>query len=207
MKLLCPTFCDPVDCSLPGPSVLGIFQARVLEWVAISFSRGFSQPRDRTQVSCIAGRIFTVWATREALLSICCYTITGALSICFHGQLVCWYLLTSPHSCPRNCPIHLELRNNREMRDNRTWCFYTSYSSFCLQLSFLIVPFPEAFSEHLYKIEALPSMLPFFPLFLSVCLSIIYLFVCCIPVKVYDPWWWFLYVVINPIFRTLPDAK
>ena len=51
-----------MDCSLPGSSILGIFQARVLEWVAISSSRGSSQPRDRTQVSCIAGRRFTVWA-------------------------------------------------------------------------------------------------------------------------------------------------
>ena len=45
----CPTLCDPVDCSLPGSSVHGILQARILEWVAISFSRGFSQPRDRTR--------------------------------------------------------------------------------------------------------------------------------------------------------------
>ena len=47
-----------MDCSLPGSSVHGIFQARILEWVAISFSRGSSQPRDRTQVSCIVGRRF-----------------------------------------------------------------------------------------------------------------------------------------------------
>ena len=63
---LCLTLRDPMDCSLPGFSVHGIFQARVLEWVAISFSRGSFRPRDRTQVSCIAGRCFTVWATREA---------------------------------------------------------------------------------------------------------------------------------------------
>ena len=55
-----PTLCDPMDCSPPGFSVHGIFQARVLEWVAISFSRGSSPPRDRTLVSCIAGRCFTV---------------------------------------------------------------------------------------------------------------------------------------------------
>ena len=59
----CPTLCDPMDCSLPGSSVHGIFQARVLEWVAISFSRGSSQPRDWTRVSRFAGRRFTVWAT------------------------------------------------------------------------------------------------------------------------------------------------
>ena len=62
---LCPTLCDPMDCSLPGSSVHGISQARVLEWVAISFSRGPSRPRDRTQVSRIVGRRFTLWATRE----------------------------------------------------------------------------------------------------------------------------------------------
>ena len=55
----CPTLCDPMDCSLPGSSVLGIFQAIVLEWIAISFSRGSSQPRDRTRVFCIVDRCFT----------------------------------------------------------------------------------------------------------------------------------------------------
>ena len=55
----CPTLCDPVDCSPPGSSIHGILQARILDWVAISFSRGSSRPRDRTQVSCIAGRFFS----------------------------------------------------------------------------------------------------------------------------------------------------
>ena len=59
---LCPTLCDPMDCSLPGFSVYGIFQARVLEWVAISFSKGSSRPRDWIRVSGIAGRCFTLWA-------------------------------------------------------------------------------------------------------------------------------------------------
>ena len=110
----CLTLSDPIDCSLPGSSIHGIFQARVLGWVTIafsgiyyecifshvqlfatpwtvarqaplsmgfskqeywsgvsmSFSRGSSRPRDRTQVSRIAGRRFTLWATREALLSV-----------------------------------------------------------------------------------------------------------------------------------------
>ena len=61
----CLTLCDPMDCSLPGSSVHGIFQATVLEWIAISLCRGSSQPRDRTWVSCILDRRFTVWATRE----------------------------------------------------------------------------------------------------------------------------------------------
>ena len=58
--------CDPMDCSPPGSSIHEILQARILEQVAISFSRGSSQPRDWTQVSCVAGRFFTLWATREA---------------------------------------------------------------------------------------------------------------------------------------------
>ena len=52
---LCLTLCDPVDCSPPGSSVHGILQARILEWVAVPFSRKSSQPRGRTQVSHIAG--------------------------------------------------------------------------------------------------------------------------------------------------------
>ena len=75
------TLCDPVGCNPPGSSVHGILQARILEWVAISFSISFSsglpfpslpfpssRPRDQTQVSRIAGRRFNLWATREAPL-------------------------------------------------------------------------------------------------------------------------------------------
>ena len=60
------TLCKPMDCNLPASSTHGIFQVRTLEWAAISFSRGSSWPRDRTQVSCTAGRLLTIWATREA---------------------------------------------------------------------------------------------------------------------------------------------
>ena len=74
----CPTLCDPMDCSLSGSSVHGIFQARVLEWVAVSFSTGSSQPRDRTQVSRIAGRHFTVWATMEVLFPQKIYWVTSS---------------------------------------------------------------------------------------------------------------------------------
>ena len=56
-----------MDCSPTGSSVHGILQARVLEWVAISFSRGSSRPRDRTCISHIVGRCFTIWATKEVL--------------------------------------------------------------------------------------------------------------------------------------------
>ena len=60
------TLCNPVDCSLPDSPVHGILEARLLEWVAIRFSRGSSWPRDRTWVSCIARKYFTIWGTRQA---------------------------------------------------------------------------------------------------------------------------------------------
>ena len=61
----CPTLCDPMDCSLPGSSVLGIFQARTLEWLAIAFSRGCPQPRNWSRVSHSADTVFTIWASRQ----------------------------------------------------------------------------------------------------------------------------------------------
>ena len=65
---LCLTLCDPMDFNLPGSPIHGILQARILEWVTIPFSRGSSQPRDWTQASRMAGRFFTVWATRKSWL-------------------------------------------------------------------------------------------------------------------------------------------
>ena len=62
---LCPTLFNPMNCSLPGSFVHGILQTRILEWDAIFFSRGSSWPRDRAWVSYIAGRFFTIWATRK----------------------------------------------------------------------------------------------------------------------------------------------
>ena len=66
----CPTLCEPKDCSPQGSSVHGILQARILEWVVIPFSRGSSEPWDPIWVSWIAGRFFTIKATREILISI-----------------------------------------------------------------------------------------------------------------------------------------
>ena len=69
MKVLvtqsCPTLCNPMDCSPPGSSVGGILQAGILEWVAIPISRGSPKLRDWIHGSYIAGRFFTVWATRK----------------------------------------------------------------------------------------------------------------------------------------------
>ena len=61
----CPTLRNSMDCTPPGSSVHGILQARILKWVAIPFSRGSPQPRGQAQVSCIADRFFTIWATKE----------------------------------------------------------------------------------------------------------------------------------------------
>ena len=65
---VCPTLCDPMDCSPPGSSVHGILQAGTLEWVAMPSSRGSSQPRDWTWVSCIAGGFFTTMPSGKPLV-------------------------------------------------------------------------------------------------------------------------------------------
>ena len=87
----CLTLFDPMDCSLPGSFVHGIFQARVLEWVVISFSRRSSLPRDWTQVSCIVGRRFTIWATREARVTWGTWLCRSSQAAIFFG-----FLLLSP---------------------------------------------------------------------------------------------------------------
>ena len=63
----CPTLWDPMDCSPPGPLSMRILWARILEWVAMPSFRESSEPRDWTLISCISGRFFTIWATREAV--------------------------------------------------------------------------------------------------------------------------------------------
>ena len=78
----CLTVCDPMDRSLPGSSAHGILQATVLEWAAISFSRGSFWPRDGTQASRIAGRYFTVWATRE----LCICSFSKCVHVCVFTQ-------------------------------------------------------------------------------------------------------------------------
>ena len=70
---LCLTLCDPMDCSPPGSSICRILQARILEWIAIPFSKRSSWPRDQTHVSCVADRFFTACHTREAHSLCLCY--------------------------------------------------------------------------------------------------------------------------------------
>ena len=79
-----------MDCSLPGSSIHRIFQTRVLEWVATSFSRGSSQPRDQTRVFCITGRFFTIWATRKALHCVYFCSNAYAMSCCAYSLSCVW---------------------------------------------------------------------------------------------------------------------
>ena len=79
-SLSCLWLWDLMDCSLPGSSAHWILQARILQWVAIPFSSGSSQPKDRTQVSHIAGGFFVVWATREATETTVLSTKAGSCS-------------------------------------------------------------------------------------------------------------------------------
>ena len=80
----CPTLCNPMDCSLPGSSVHGILQARILEWVAVSSCRRSSQPRDGTCVSyiCIGRLVLYCWATREAHIIAYFVLILTEIDVC-----------------------------------------------------------------------------------------------------------------------------
>ena len=105
----CPTLCNPVNCSLPGSSVHRIFQARVLEWVVLSFSRGSSQPRDQTWVPHIAGRRFTIWATREAKsdwIVVCNFTLYVGISWMSQLHLVFETMNFKYQLCKTNCSRH-----------------------------------------------------------------------------------------------------
>ena len=93
---LCPTLCDPMDCSPPGSSTRGILQARIPEWVAIPLFRASSQTRDQARVSHIADRFFTISAIREAPIICISKSIRGnfycvsllSLLLCFTTQLL-----------------------------------------------------------------------------------------------------------------------
>ena len=89
----CLILCDPTNCSPPGFSFHGILQARILEWIAVPFSRGSSWPRNRTLASCIAGRFFTVWEDVRRFYANTMPCDRRALSICgFWYPLGSWTL-------------------------------------------------------------------------------------------------------------------
>ena len=117
---------QPIDCSPQGTSVHGILQARILEWVAISFSRGSSRPRDRTQVSRIAGRRFILWVTREArkVLNLHCeisknrekFPISSHPILSFNHQI----LLNDFHVL---ITVFFWWRTNMQISKSLTWMF------------------------------------------------------------------------------------
>ena len=100
----CPTLCDPVFCGWPGSSVCGILQARILEWVAIPFCTRSSWPRAQTCFSCIEGRFFTIWTTREIpqiskqdpkSLSCCCQVIKQSFDKASNNTWNTWFFAFS----------------------------------------------------------------------------------------------------------------
>ena len=113
----CPTLCTPIDCSQPGPSAHGIFQAITVKWVAMPSSRGSSKPRGRTQVSCTAGRFITTSTTWEApyqgwsgmLVTQSCLTVCSPMDcsspgFSVHGilqaRILEWVVIPSPGDLP-----------------------------------------------------------------------------------------------------------
>ena len=106
----CPAVWDPMDCSPQDSSVDGILQARILEWVTIPFSRGSSWPRDRIQVSCMAGRFFINWATIEPHLS-ALHTLIHLIlfsSVQF-SRSVCLTLCDPMNHSTPGLPVHHQL--------------------------------------------------------------------------------------------------
>ena len=118
--LSCPTLCDPMDYNLPGFSVHGIFQARILEWVAVPISRGSSQPRDRTRVSHIVGRFFTIWViidnyyiNKNPFLKSVKWTGSLWPALSHHslswGMHVCVHIHTHSYLCTKRFPLLLPI--------------------------------------------------------------------------------------------------
>ena len=117
----CLTLCDPMDYSPPGSSVHGILQARVPEWVAISFSRGSSWPRDQTWVSCIARGFFTIWAKGHLQKPTANSTLNGKiLKAFFLRSEIRWGCLLSPHVLE---VLAKELGNERDVKLSQITCF------------------------------------------------------------------------------------
>ena len=103
--------CNPMDCSLPGSSVHGILQTRVLEWVAISFTKGSSWPMDQTHISCISSCANPVWESEYRFTDhpVTCQPTLGSLNILnefntrlvyFCGEALVWFVIFLTLSCP-----------------------------------------------------------------------------------------------------------
>ena len=129
---LCPVLHGPMGSSPTDSSVHGILQAKIMEWVAILFPKGSSQPRDQTQVSCIAGRFFTIWVIRENYLGI---SNLGILRCCLRDRIA-------------------ELDRVVVQSLSAVWFFVTPWTSACQpSLSFTI-------SWSLLNLMSIESMMP-----------------------------------------------
>ena len=114
MLQLCPTLCNPMDCSPPGSSVHGILQARILEWVAVPSSRGPSQSRDWTRVSyvsCIGRQVLYHWCHLSSVSSVAqsCPTLCDPMHCSTSGFSVHHQLLEFTDSCPLSQWCHLTI--------------------------------------------------------------------------------------------------
>ena len=144
----CPTLCDAMDCSPVGSSVHGILQERILEWVSISFSKGSSQPRNWTQVSCIAGRFFTNWAMREACIHTHTHTHTHIYIKSCLCLLLCFKLSTIFYSSEDKVQNSLLLFSHSVVSNS-----VTPWTAACqASLSFTI-------SQSLLKLMSIESMM------------------------------------------------
>ena len=109
-----------MDCSLPGSSIYGILQARVLEWVAMPFSRGSSQPRDQTHVSCIGRWILYHRATREAPLPLLIFNTAARVLLLKHPLDHVPPLLKTLPDCPISCRVKSSLYPSLHAQDDLT---------------------------------------------------------------------------------------
>ena len=132
-------FVSPPDCSPPGSSVHGSLQARILMWFAIPFSRASSWPRDQTQVSCIAGRFFTIWATSEALGSIIPSLVLSLQGVLFVLDPLHFYiyfrdslsiLTTSSHSKKKKKVIEVLIECLESVINSKKTSILFSFSQF-----------------------------------------------------------------------------
>ena len=105
-------FWDPMDRSLPGSSVYGILWARILEWVAMASSRVSFRPRDQTQVSRIAGRFFTIWATWEAPLFL--YYVLIITRVCMLSCFSHVWLFETPWTVALQAPLSMEFSRQED---------------------------------------------------------------------------------------------
>ena len=137
----CLTLCHPMACSPPGSPVHGIFQARILEWVAISFSRASSQPRDWTHISCIGRQILYHWVTweaRDATLQVKpvekleggAFILSKVPKTEIH-ELCLWYMWWTADSINLEVNLIAKKHNQKVDARNNVCCHWLCLTSYC----------------------------------------------------------------------------